>query len=217
MNAYDQSTQHEAALSKNHPNDIPTGYTPISTQMNHGFLLGLQHTFLGLGNRPSEHMGDRLQDDNASEPAVNQIEGVKRHLKQGDQGIVPAGHEHHRDKVHCGHGSGAVADQARNRGLLGPIGYCNNAKDDVHDDDAHQDEGMEPTGQRAHVDSSGELKLAVVAGTEQRGIDDMVVDFREHAVGVNEIPLAFIVETCQSPHMTGKTMPHLPDINEGSH
>ena len=53
---------------------------------------------------------------------------------------------------------------------------------------------MEATGQSSKIDSPRELELLVVTTAKQGGVDDVVLDFGQGAVGGKEVTLAVIAE-----------------------
>ncbi len=57
-------------------------------------------------------MDDSLANNDPSEPAVDQIAGVVRHLEKGDQGVVSACQEDERNQVHSRHDAASAKDNA---------------------------------------------------------------------------------------------------------
>lgn len=158
-------------------------------------------------------MGKSLTNYDPSQPAVDQVVGVVRHLEQRDEGVVSAGQENERDQIDSRHHTRSAENDARHRVRLRLVGHSDAAEGDIHGDDADNDEGVEPAGQSTHIDSPGELELPVVPVTEERSIDNMLLDLGESWVCRYKVVLAFIAETCQPPHMGGDAEPHLPDIH----
>lgn len=180
-------------------------------------IRGERLTLLRFGNGPGEDVGDGFADDDAREPTVDEVEGVKGHLEQLDQGVVPPGREHEGNEIDGGHGAGTVSDDAGDSVLVFMVGNGDDAEDDVHDDDADQDQGVEATGQGAKVDDGGELELLVVTAAQHGGIDEMALDLGKSAVGGDEVALSVIVEAGESSQMGVDAEASLPEVDEGGH
>lgn len=160
-------------------------------------------------------MDNGLEDDNATQPTMQQIPGVKGHPQQGDQGIITAGHEHQSHEINRGHGACAVPHHSRNGMLVLTVGYGDDTQNDIHDDDADDEQGMEATGQSTKVDGARQLELLVMAVAEEGRIDDVVLDLGEGVVRREEVPLTVIGEAGQTTQMGVETMGQLPDVDEG--
>ena len=55
-------------------------------------------------------MSDDQRDDNAAEPAVHEIEGIVRNIKQPNKRIVSTSHDHQRDEIDDSERSCSVAE-----------------------------------------------------------------------------------------------------------
>ncbi len=55
-------------------------------------------------------MSDGQRDNNAAEPAVHEIEGIVRNIKQPNKGIVSTSHYHQRDQIDDSERSCSVAE-----------------------------------------------------------------------------------------------------------
>ena len=74
---------------------------------------------------------------------------------------------------------------------------------------------MEATGQSSKIDSPRELELLVVTTAKQGGVDDVVLDFGQGAVGGKEVTLAVIAEAGETAQVGEEAMGELPDVDEG--
>lgn len=139
-------------------------------------------------------MSQSLEDDNTTQPTVQQVPSIKGNTQQSNQWVIPASHEHQGHQVDSGHGSSPVAHHTRDGMLIFAIGKGDHAADDIHHDNTHNEKGVKATGQCAKVDGAGQLHLLVMAVAEQGSIDDMVLDLGEGVMGRQEVPLAVIGE-----------------------
>lgn len=162
-------------------------------------------------------MSQSLKDNDPSEPAMDQVESVERDVQKGDQRVVPPSQQDKGNQVHSGHGAGTVSDDTSNAIFLGLVRDGNNAKRYVHGDDTDEDKGVEAAGKRTHVDGPRQLELSVVSVSEQRGIDDMVLDLCEGPRRRHEVALLPIVEACQLPQIAREAEPCVPGEDDNHH
>ena len=74
---------------------------------------------------------------------------------------------------------------------------------------------MEATGQGSKIDGPRELELLVVTTAEQGGVDDVVLDFGQGAMGREEVALTVIAEAGETAQVGEEAMGELPDVDEG--
>ena len=162
-------------------------------------------------------MSQSLEDDNSTQPTMQQVPGIKGHAQQRNQWVIPTSHKHQSHQVDGGHGSRPVAHHTRDGMLILAIGKSDRAADNVHHDNTQNEKGVKATGQCAEVDGAGQLHLLVMAVAEQGCIDHMVLDLGKRVMGRQEVPLTVIGEAGQSTQMSVEPMRHLPDVDDGCH
>lgn len=176
-----------------------------------------KHTFLSLGDTPGKHMSQGFENNDPGEPAMNQVESIEWNLQKGNQGVVSPSQQDERNQVNGGHGASPVPDDPSDGIFLGSVGDGNNTQGHVHDNDTDEEEGVETAGESTHVDGPRQLEFPVVSIPEQRGVDNVVLDFCERPGGRHEIALMSIVEACQLSQMAGEAEPCFPGKNDDNH
>ena len=83
-------------------------------------------------------MSDSKGDDDATEPAVHQVESIVRDIKPANQRVVSAGHDYQWDHVDDCKGTRAIP-KVLQLGVCGAIPLdAVGAEDDVHGDNSHE-------------------------------------------------------------------------------
>ena len=143
----DQATQHKVTHPKHHPHHIPA-------------------RLVRLRDGPSEGVRNGFKHNNASQPPMQQVPGIKRHPKQGDQRVVATSHQHQRHEIDSGHSTSAIPHHAGDGMLIAPVRHGNHTNRDIHHHNSNNQEHMEPRRQCAKVDSGGKLEFAVMTPPE---------------------------------------------------
>lgn len=193
-----QATQHKVTHPKHHPHHIPAG-------------------LVRLRNGPSERMRNGFEHNNAPQPPMQQVPGIKRYPKQGDQRVIATSHQHQRHEIDSGHGTSPVPHHAGDGMLIATVRNGNHTHRDIHHHNPDNQEHMKPRGQCAKVDSARELEFTVMTPPDQRRVDDVVLDLGEGAIGREKVALAVVGETGETAEMSREAMGELPDVDEGGH
>ena len=83
-------------------------------------------------------VGDSKGDDDATEPAVHQVECIVRDVEPADQRVVPAGHDYQWDHVDDCKSTGTIT-KVLQLGSDGAIPFNTvGAEDDIHGDGSHE-------------------------------------------------------------------------------
>lgn len=155
-------------------------------------------------------MGDGLEDDNAREPTMKEIQGIERQPQERNQGIVSTGQEDERNQVDGSHGAGSIPDDA-GYGTFGLTeGSFNDAEGDIEGHQGRETDCLKTTRKGAHADGTGQLEFAVVSSAEQRGVDDMLLQPGHPVIPSSKVPLRIIVETGEASEVGGDANRRLP-------
>ena len=83
-------------------------------------------------------VSDGKCDDDATEPAVHQIECIVRYIKQANEEVVPASHKNQWDHVDERKRTGSISEMLQLRDQRPAPFDAVSAEDDVHGDDADE-------------------------------------------------------------------------------
>lgn len=155
-------------------------------------------------------MGEGLDDDDASNPAVEQVVRVVGNASQFEQDVVTASQQEESEHVHDGKVSGAVAEHLGNGHGAAPVDE-DDAKGNVHAHVGGNVNGLQAVRQRANVDGRGELVLAVVTGPEERRVKQISLELSIVLVGGVKVTLVGIVQTGDSTDVASKGDADKPD------
>ena len=108
--------------------------------------------------------------DHASEPAVQEIEGVVADMQNPDQRVVAKSEDDGWDEVEDGKSASAAAQRSKNSWRSGDVPRKNQAVCNIAEEVDHEEQGVEAGGKRAYIDGFGELEFAVVTGTEEGSV-----------------------------------------------
>lgn len=136
----------------------------------------------GLG-KVSQGVGDGLEDDDASEPSVDQVVGVKGDAQKRDQRVVSTSEEEERDHVNDGQDACSVPDKTSNTLPLIAEINVDDAEGDVGRKIGDEEEQLETSRESSNVYGRAHLYLAVVSLSEDRGVEEMLLECRKFRSG----------------------------------
>lgn len=136
-------------------------------------------------------MSDGLEDNDTANPAVQEVEIVKRNAHEPDHGVVAASQKEKRNHVQHGQDSSAADGSADEDFLVGPINLPDR-KDDVEGKVANEPESLHAPRKNTNVDSGRQSKLAVVSSSEKRGDNEVPLDLGPCLVGDTEVALSAV-------------------------
>ena len=99
---------------------------------------------------PANRVGNSLEDDNPSKPAVDEVHGVEGDARQLDDWVVAASEEEEGNHVDDGHDTGAAEEFTSARGK-GAVINLPDAETNVDAQVANQEEGLQAAGQGANT------------------------------------------------------------------
>lgn len=156
-------------------------------------------------------MDERLEDDDTSQPSVEEVEGVERDAEELDERVVAAGKDEQRNHVDDGQISGAVSDEGGD-GLEGPGKVDgDDAKGDIGGKVGHEEDELEPRGKCPDVDGRAELELAVVALAQDGRVLEVLLEECPLLVANGKVPLRVVVEARHGPHISDQDGREPPD------
>jgi hypothetical protein len=150
-------------------------------------------TGVNLAGHPADSVGNRLEDDNSPEPAMDQVHGVERDTGELDDGVVAASQEEERDHVHDRHDT-RTAEKLTSTGREAAVIDLPDAEPNVDGKVADQEEALETAGERANANSRGHLELAVVASAPEGCVQARLLETGVVVVGDRKVALSLIVE-----------------------
>lgn len=115
-------------------------------------------------------MRDSLERNNASEPPVQQVEGVERHIQPLDQGVIASSEKDQGHHVDDGEDTSSVAEQIGDRGEVLVKVDVNKAECHIGSKVANQAHKLKPCRQGAHIHGGAEGEFAVVTLVSERSI-----------------------------------------------
>lgn len=142
---------------------------------------------------PADGVGDSLEDDNSSKPAVDQVHGVERDTGKLDDWVVAASQEEERNHVHHRHDTG-TAEELTSTGREAAVVDLPDAESNVDGKVADQEEALETAGQGANANSRGHLELAVVTSAPEGCIQARLLEAGIVVVGDRKVALGLVVE-----------------------
>lgn len=119
---------------------------------------------------------DSLECDNTSQPPVQQVEGVERHVQPCDQGVVASSKKDQRHHVDDGKNTSSVAEQIGDGSEVLVKVNVNEAECHIGSEVANQAHKLKPCWQGAHIHGGAEGELAVVTLGAERSILDALLE-----------------------------------------
>lgn len=150
---------------------------------------------MNFGGAKGTRMDDCLGHHDPTEPAMDQVEVVERDVQQSNQGVVSSGHQDQRDEIDDSKTAGSIAEDAKHLHVGLTEVDADQAKGNIHAEDAGEKDGLEACGKHAEVQSRGEAKFPVVTFAKQRCVKDVFFEECEHRIGHHEVVLRRVVET----------------------
>ena len=147
-------------------------------------------------------MDERLEDHDASQPSVEEVEGVERDAEKPDERVVSAGEEEEGNHVNRGQVSRAVSNERGDGPERPRIVDRDDAESDIGGKVADQEGELESRGKCPDVDGGAELELAVVSFAEDGRVLEVLLEERPLLVPHGKVPLCVVVEARHRPHIS---------------
>lgn len=173
---------------------------------------------VGLRAHPDGRVGNGFQDDDAAEPAVNEVVRVKAEAEEEDERVVAASQKEQRNHVHDGKNTspvtGVIVPELRVAPFDGDA-----AEGDLHGKVADEEEELKTARKDTHVGSGRELELAVVSLLPEGCRDEVTLDLGVGVIGNAEVSLfavarSAVVEVGKSADVTEED--ESPSVDEHS-
>lgn len=164
--------------------------------MDEALAEGSPATLGNLGDQVGNGVGKGLEDDNATNPTVDQVEGVERDARDLDEGVVAASQQEEREHVHDAQHTGTVAELTGS--TLAAEVDVDDGEGDVHARVQDQVDGLQTAGEGANVDGRGQLVLTVVTLAEQGRVKQVGLEPSVPPVGGGEVALVGVVQAGNS-------------------
>lgn len=143
----------------------------------------------------SNDVAESLEYNDTSNPAVDQVHGVKGKVGKHDDWVVASCEQKERDAVHDRHDTGTVAEGAGNGCIVGVVVVDPpEAESNVGRKVAQQHEGLQTAGKGTDIDGGRNLELTVVPLSEEGGIEKMPAEVGENGGRGSEEPLGLVVQ-----------------------
>lgn len=121
-------------------------------------------------------MNNRFDNDNAADPSVHKIVGIKGDTQQRNEWVVSTSQDKQGNHVQKGQVSRSASKLSDQRCFVVGTIIQDRAVGHLAEKVACQQHCVEPGGQSAHIDSLGQLELAVVPFASQGCVEDMLLD-----------------------------------------
>ena len=138
-------------------------------------------------------MQDRLDDGDATEPAMQEIESIKGNVQEQDQRIVASGHDEEWHHIDHGQDAGPIAKGGQEDGLAGVPVDAEHAEENVGGEVGKQEKRLEAEWNGAPIES-GSGNLCVVAVPEEWSVQKVLLEFGQSRVGRDKVALGVVVE-----------------------
>jgi len=187
---YNESGHNELAAGDRCLDSTPALCNSVSTWST---IITSLLTGVNLVGDPADSVGDSLEDDNSSKPAVNKVHGVERDAGELDDGVVAASQEEERNHVHDRHDT-RTAEELTSTGREAAVVDLPDAESDVDGKVADQKEALETAGECANANSRGHLELAVVTSAPERCVQARLLEAGIVVVGDRKVALGLVVK-----------------------
>lgn len=133
-------------------------------------------TLVDRSNPVSQCVCDSLECDNASQPPVEQVEGVKGHVQPCNQGVIASSEKNQGHHVDDGKNTSSITEQIGDGGEVLVKVNVNKAECHIGSEVANQAHKLQPCWQGAHIHGGAEGELAVVTLGAERSILDVLLE-----------------------------------------